>query len=121
MKKYKNNLVVDLDQSLLKIDLFMEVLARSLINNPRVFFKTILLVIYNKAKAKNFIAKNTKMEWDILPYNNSVIDIITDYRAKGYRILLATGSPKVFAQPIAEYLGLFNDVIATNNNKLFFF
>ena len=110
-------MVVDLDESLLKIDLFMEVLAKSLINNPWVFFKTILLVIYNKAKAKNFIAKNTKMEWDILPYNNSVIDIITDYRAKGYQILLATGSPKIFAQPIAEYLGLFIDVIATDENK----
>ena len=60
MKKYKNNLVVDLDQSLLKIDLFKEVLAVSLINNPRVFFKTILLAIYNKAKAKDFLAKNTK-------------------------------------------------------------
>ena len=67
MKKHKNNLVVDLDQSLIKIDLFMEVLARSLINNPRVFFKTILLAIYNKARAKDFIATKTKIVCDTLP------------------------------------------------------
>ena len=110
-------MVVDLDQSLLKIDLFKEILARSLINNPRVFFKTILLAIYNKAKAKTFIAKNTKIKWETLPYNNRVINIITNYRAKGYHILLATGAPKVYAQPIAEHLGLFDDIIATDENK----
>ena len=87
--------MVDLDQSLLKIDLFKEGLAVSLINNPRVFFKTILLAINNKAVAKNFIAKNTKMECDTLPYDNMVIDIIANYRAKGYQILLVTGAPKV--------------------------
>ena len=75
MKKYKTNLVVDLDQSLLKIDLFKEVLVISLISNPRVFFKTIILAIYNKAKAKTFIAKNTKLNNQILtiPFETFVI------------------------------------------------
>jgi len=117
LKKYKNNLVVDLDQSLLKIDLFKEVLAVSLINNPRVFFKTILLAIYNKAKAKDFLAKNTKIVYDTLPYDNLVIDIIANYRAKGFQILLATGAPKEYALPIAKHLGLFDNVIATDENK----
>ena len=117
MKKYKNNLVVDLDQSLLKIDLFKEILARSLINNPRVFFKTILFAIYNKAKAKDFISKNTKIVCDTLPYDNLVIDIIANYRAKGFQILLATGASKECALPIAKHLGLFDNVIATDGNK----
>jgi len=117
LKNHKNNLVVDLDLSVLKIDLFKEVLAVSLINNPRVFFKTILLAIYDKAKAKVFIAKNTKIVCDTLPYNNLVIDIISNYRAKGFQILLATGAPKEYALQIAKYLGLFDNVIATDENK----
>ena len=109
--------MVDLDQSLLKIDLFKEVLAVSLINNPRVFFKTIMLAICNKAKAKEFIAKNTKIVCDTLPYDNLVIDIITNYRAKGFQILLATGAPKKYALQIAKYLGLFDNVIASDGKK----
>ena len=110
MKKFSKYLVVDLDRSLLKIDLFEEILARSLINNPLVFIKTIMLAINNKARAKSFIAKNTKVEFDILPYNKMVIDIIDNYRSQGYHILLATGAPIVYAIPIAKYLGLFDNV-----------
>ena len=42
-----------------------------------------------------------------------MIDIITDYRRKGYQIILATGAPHKYAKSIADYLGLFDKVIAT--------
>ena len=117
MKNHKKHLVVDLDRSLLKIDLFEEILAGSLINNPLVFIKTIMLAINYKARAKSFIAKNIEIEYDILPYNKMVIDIIANYKAQGYQILLATGAPTVYAIPIAKYLGIFDNVIATDGNR----
>jgi len=52
-KKY---LVVDLDNSLLKIDLFKEVFGKSLLTQPLAFIKTLLLLFKSKALAKTYIS-----------------------------------------------------------------
>ena len=112
-------LVVDLDDSLLKVDLFKETLCKSLLKQPWIFLKTVLLASSSKAKAKTFISKECRTDCRILPYNNKIVEIIVSYKEKGYKILLATGAPHGYAQPIANYLGLFDGVIATderNNN-----
>ena len=107
-------LVVDLDGSLLKIDLFKESLGKSFLRKPGVFLKTVALAFKNRSEAKNYIAKIFKIEYSTLPYNNSIIDLINNYIRKGYKIILATGATHLYADPIANYLGLFNEVIATN-------
>ena len=112
-----NTLVIDLDKSLLKIDLFKDTLGKSLLTRPWVFFTSVFIAIKNRAKSKTFIASNTNIEWYSLPFDNKVIDIITDYRGKGYQIILATGAPHRYAEPLADYLGLFDKVIATNADR----
>ena len=107
-------LIVDLDKSLLKIDLFKELLGKSLLNKPWLFCKTAFMAITSRAKAKIFISKEFKIEWHTLPFDNRVINIIANYREKGYQIILATGAPDCYARPIANYLGLFDKVIATD-------
>ena len=111
-----NYLIVDLDNSLLKIDLFQESLGTSLFKQPWVFLKTVMLALKNRAEAKMFISKIINIQWHLLPYNNKVIDIIRDYREKGYKIVLATGASSHYAGPIANYLELFDKVIATNES-----
>jgi len=110
----KKVLVVDLDNSLLKIDLFKESLGKSLLKRPLVFFKTVMLALNSIALAKTFISKECKTDCHTLPYNNKILDIIDSYRKKGYLILLATGAPQAYAHSIANHLGLFDEVIATN-------
>jgi hypothetical protein len=102
MDKY---LIIDLDCSLLKIDLFMEQLSKSLLKQPWIFFKTVSLALSNKAKPKTFISKEHKIDCQIQPYNNKVIDIITDYRGIGYKILLSTGASNIYAHQIAKHIG----------------
>jgi 4-hydroxybenzoate polyprenyltransferase len=108
-------LVIDLDESLLKIDLFKEALSKSLLKQPWLFFKT--LAIGNRAKAKTFISKKFEIEWHTLPFDNKVINIIANYRGKGYQIVLVTGAPYSYAESIANYLGLFDKVIATDVDR----
>ena len=107
-------LVIDLDNSLLKIDLFKETLGKSLLKQPWVFLKTVLLAFKSRAAAKTFITKKSTTEWHTLPYNSKIFDIITIYKQMGYKILLVTGAPKGYAHPIASHLGLFDKVIATD-------
>jgi len=107
-------LIVDLDNSLLKIDLFKDALGRSLLQQPLVFLKTVALALKNRAKAKIYISKQINIELPTLPFNKKVIDIINDYREKGYKIVLATGASSHYAGPISNYLGLFDKVMATD-------
>jgi len=112
----KNNfLIVDLDCSLLKIDLFKELLGKSLIYHPWQFIQAICFALKNKAKAKRYIAERVNIDPSELPYNQRVIDLILEYRKKGYKIVLATGAPKNFACAIANYLQLFDKVLATED------
>lgn len=118
-------LVVDLDNSLLKVDLFKEALCKSLYQKPWIFIKTVFLAMSNRAKAKTYISKNIKIDCQILPYNQEVISIMQNYRDNGYQLILATGAPEVYASAIANHLGFFDNVISTvdkvnniGNNKL---
>jgi len=109
-----NTLVVDLDDSLLKIDLFKERLLHSILKHPKTFFKTIFLVLKSKSIAKIFISNKCKLDIKSLPFNNKVIDAIIDYKSKGYYTILASGAPYEFVNPIADHLQLFDKVIATD-------
>ena len=107
----KKILVVDLDDSLLKIDLFKDALGILLLKQPRVFLKAVLFALRSKANAKTLISKEHKIKLSTLPYNNNVIKIITDYRDKGYKICLATGAARSYAIQIANHLGLFEKAL----------
>ena len=109
-------LVVDLDKSLLKIDLFKEALGKSLLKQPLVFCKTVFMALTSRAKAKIYISKKYNIELKTLPYNQNVIDLIINYKEIGYKIVLATGASSHFAGSISNHLELFDKVIATNES-----
>ncbi|MAH99258.1 MAG: hypothetical protein CMA12_07985 [Euryarchaeota archaeon] len=110
-KKY---LVVDLDNSLLKIDLFKEVFGKSLLTQPLAFIKTLLLLFKSKALAKTYISNNVNIDSVILPFENRIIEIISNYKKKNYDVTLATGASHNYANAISNHIKLFDRVIATN-------
>lgn len=111
---YSKTLFVDLDKTLIKIDLFAESLIKLLLRNPFYLFKVILLLIKGKAQLKSFVASKVSINASNLPYDENVIDLIKNYRASKQKVILATGAPKNYAEEISNYLSLFDDVIATS-------
>jgi 4-hydroxybenzoate polyprenyltransferase/phosphoserine phosphatase len=109
-------LVVDLDNSLLKIDIFKEILGKSLIYSPLKFIKTILLSLNNRAVAKEFLLKDININFSKLPFNQMIINLLSEYKKKGYKIILATGSIKKAALGIADKLKIFDDVLFTEGD-----
>ena len=112
-KKY---LVVDLDNTLIKIDLFKENLIRQLFINPLNFFKAIFLLFNNISRSKEYIAKK-RANISALPYNNEIIETIKHYKQKGYKIVLATGADDLYAEQISKELSFFDMIISSNKNK----
>lgn len=62
---------------------------------------------------KGKIASLVQFNWATLPLNPQVVETIHAARAAGRRVVLATASHRLLADPLANYLGLFDEVVAT--------
>ena len=113
-KKIEKKLIVDLDNSLIKNDLFVELLCTSIFKNPIIFFKTIFYLCKSKALAKIFLSENVSLDIKTIPYNQTVIQLINNYKEKKYKIILSTGASKVHAEKIVRHLKIFDDYISTD-------
>jgi 4-hydroxybenzoate polyprenyltransferase/phosphoserine phosphatase len=106
-------LVVDLDGTLLRSDLLVETGLRFLREHPHRFWQPLVWLFAGKAALKDRLAATTAIEADLLPYNADVILAIRDARSQGRRVVLATASHRTWAVQVAEHLGLFDEVLAT--------
>ncbi len=113
MKK-ANYLVVDLDGSLIKNDLLVDSALFFIFQNPLNIFRILLYLLKGKANLKHQLAQKVDIDADYLPYNQEVLKIIEEKKASGAKIILATASNIKYAQKINEFLGLFDDILASS-------
>jgi len=67
---------------------------------------------------KTWIAKETNLEPELLPYNASVLRIVKQDRFSGSRAYLVTGAPAHVANVVASYVGCFDGVIAVERDSV---
>ncbi len=107
-------LVVDLDGTLIHTDMLHESLLKILANNP---FK-ILLVVYwlmkGKAHLKRKLANRINFDPSILPYNKVFLTWLKRQRDEGRKLILCTGTDHLIAIKIADYLSIFDEIIASD-------
>lgn len=116
----KNNiadLIVDLDGTLIATDLLWESMFQLLKQNVLYLFVLPFWAIKGKGYLKHRISLLVNIDPTILPYRTDFIDFLRSERARGRRIILATGAAKRFADAIAEYLGIFDFVHATDAKR----
>ncbi len=110
-------LVVDLDRSLIRVDLLHEAISRLGLRSP---LRLLLLVFRHRhslASFKTALAQAVPVDATKLPYEPSVLAHLREESAHGRRLILATASPVIWAEPVAEHLGLFTDVLSTNTQR----
>lgn len=110
-------LIVDLDGTLIKTDMLLESLMALLKQNFFACFLIPFWLLKGKANVKNKIADRVELEVSYLPYNDDVIAYIEQAKEQGRPCYLATGTVKYFADLIAEHLGLFDGVFATEDEE----
>lgn len=103
-------LVVDLDGTLIRSDMLFETFWSSLGSDWANIFGIQRSFLNGKAPLKKFLAENSSVPVDTLPYNNKVIEKITDWKSKGGQVALVTASDQTLADKIAEHLDLFDEV-----------
>jgi 4-hydroxybenzoate polyprenyltransferase/phosphoserine phosphatase len=107
-------LVVDLDGTLLKSDLLLETGLLLLRSRPLRAYRTLIWLLDGKARLKAELANSTELDVTALPYDKRVIEMIQVERGLGRRVVLATASHESLARQVADHLGLFDEVIATD-------
>ena len=110
-------LAVDLDGTLIATDLLWEGFFLLLRLNPLFLFVAPFWVLQGgMARLKTEIAARVDIDPATLPYREDVLDRLRLERRYGRQVLLATGTPRKFADAIAVHLGLFDLVLATDRN-----
>jgi len=109
--------VVDLDGTLLRSDLLVETGMAFIRRHPFQLYKTVGWLAQGKTVLKSQLASATDIDVNVLPYNPAVLELIKIAKNENRLIVLATASHYTLAEKIAEYLQLFDLVLATNEER----
>ena len=107
-------LVVDLDGTLVKTDLLLEAILVLLKQKPRYAFCLLPWLVKGKAHFKRQVAQHVSFDAAILPYREELLDYLREQRTDGRRLVLATGADMQVARLVADHLGLFDLVLASD-------
>lgn len=110
-------LVVDLDGTLIRSDLLIESFMLLIKQNPLNLFYVLLWLLKGKANLKAEIARRVDIPVELLPFNQELISYLKAEKAKGRMLLLATASHQRYAHSVAAHLGLFDDVLASDESR----
>ena len=106
-------LCVDLDDTLIRTDILWESLVQ-LWRHPLLALRAFLaLVLQGKAAMKLVLASGVAIDPAALPYRQDVLAFIATEKALGRKIVLATATCRQVAEDIADHLGVFDRVFAT--------
>jgi 4-hydroxybenzoate polyprenyltransferase/phosphoserine phosphatase len=107
-------LVVDLDGTLIRTDMLHESAWKFLRDSP---FDTLLMpfwLAHGKATLKRRLADRTDFDAASLPYNYDLLSWLKLQRDQGRKLILCTASDHVIATAIADHLGIFDEVMASD-------
>jgi 4-hydroxybenzoate polyprenyltransferase/phosphoserine phosphatase len=109
-------LCIDLDGTLIKTDLLWESLLRLLRHNPLYAFAALWWWRRGRAHLKARIAARVQIDPASLPYNRSLLELIEAEKRQGRRILLVTASDAQLARLVANHLGIFDELLASDGH-----
>ena len=112
-KSHARPLVVDLDGTLVPVDLLVEQFAAVASNDWRGALYALGKLRHGKSALKAAVAEHSELKPNLLPYDPEVLALVRKAREEGRPVYLATASHDRHAQAIAEHLGLFDGVFAT--------
>lgn len=107
-------LVVDLDGTLVRTDMLVESAVLLLRQNPFSLFLMLWWWLRGRAHLKAEIARRVTPAYASLPYRRVVLEYLQSQRLAGRYLVLASAADATLAQAIAERLGLFDTVFASD-------
>ena len=110
-------LCIDCDGTLLSTDLLHESVISLLKSAPWLALQLPFWLVRGRAYLKARLADHVSIDASTLPYNEEVVSLARQARAEGRTVVLATASHGRLAQAVAEHLGIFDEVLATQGDS----
>lgn len=110
-------LCVDLDGTLIKTDTLHELTLRLIKLNIFYIFMLPLWLLKGKANLKHKINQLVTLNVELLPYDQEILTYLREQKNNGRTLVLVTGCNKLLANKIAQHIGLFDEVHASDESK----
>ena len=107
-------LYVDCDGTLITTDLLWESLLGTIRHNPAQLWRVPGWLLAGKAALKSGLAGLGAVDVTLVPLHEPVLAAIREARAAGRPVILATAADRSLAEALAEHLGLFDAVLASD-------
>jgi 4-hydroxybenzoate polyprenyltransferase/phosphoserine phosphatase len=108
-------LCVDLDGTLIRTDVLLESFLGLVKASPLRAVRALYGLRRGRAEFKQGIADQVDLDASVLPYDDEVVEFLREERAGGRHIVLATATNEKYARQIAEHVGLFDEVLASDS------
>jgi 4-hydroxybenzoate polyprenyltransferase/phosphoserine phosphatase len=109
-------LCVDLDGTLVKSDTLVDSLLLLVRCRPLAAAMTPLWLRGGKAAFKAQVGSHVSLDVEHLPWNRKVMEYLQEQHAQGRKLYLATGADTRLAQRVADHLGIFDAVLASDGS-----
>jgi 4-hydroxybenzoate polyprenyltransferase/phosphoserine phosphatase len=107
-------LCVDLDGTLIRGNVLWECVLVLLKTRPITLVLLPFWLLAGRAAFKHQLASRIDLDPARLPYRQQVLELLRRERSLGRRIALTTAADHKIAEAISDYLGLFDEVHASN-------
>ncbi|GBQ28201.1 UbiA family prenyltransferase [Gluconacetobacter azotocaptans] len=111
---HSHPLVVDLDGTLIASDLLIESFFNCVGRNPAALPALLFSLLRGRAHLKQAVASHAEIDASTLPYHQAILQLIDDARMEGRPVYLATASNERFAHAVADHLGSFDGLFASD-------
>jgi 4-hydroxybenzoate polyprenyltransferase/phosphoserine phosphatase len=110
-------LCVDLDGTLIRGNVLWECVLALLKTRPILLVMLPFWLLSGRAYFKQKLAARIQIDPAHLPYRQEVLDLIRQEKAGGHRVVLTTAADREIANAVSNYLGLFDEVHASDGQR----
>ena len=107
-------LCVDLDGTLTPADTLWEGCLKLIRANPVYLVLMLFWLLSGKAKFKQRVSRNIQIDAGVLPYTKGLLRYLQEQKATGRELCLVTAANRDIAEAVADNLGLFDEVLASD-------
>tara|TARA_B100000900_G_C20440129_1_gene658683 strand:+ start:292 stop:837 length:546 start_codon:yes stop_codon:yes gene_type:complete len=110
-------LAVDMDGTLILSDMSVMSVRRVLTRRPWLIPSVLIKELRGRrAEWKRDLGRLLDFDPSELDYHEAFIEWLTGEHARGRTIILATASDRIVAEQVAAHVGMFSDVMASDND-----
>ncbi len=106
-------LFVDLDGTLVRSNLLVESIVSIAKHDPLMLVLLPVRLLGGRAALKSFASRHGPVSVADLPYNEPLLEYLSEQKRAGRTLYLATAANRAIAERVAGHLGLFAQVIAS--------